>query len=217
MKRSIILHREADRYLNGKKIVTESVPGYSSRVHPSRGAVETAGRWHFLRCSQRMGMRYPGRMGSAEPNIWGDRLWYGESHGTQGTCHPGALMTASPTLARFCDPVCPQSNQAFHSQLFCLCASSLQSRRLYSTHHVLLSSLKFILVHLTGKGHVDPAQPLNDRSCPHTINIPKSKTFPWLQCIHRPKITLCPQHTKHPVCCGHDYFGHFAFPICLKH
>lgn len=112
-------------------------------MHPSRGAAETAGRWHFLRCSQRMGMRYPGRMGSAEPNIWGDRLWYGESHGTQGTCHPGALMTASPTLAPFCDPVCPQSNQAFHSQLFCLCASSLQSRRLYSSCITFITQIHF--------------------------------------------------------------------------
>lgn len=135
----------------------------------------------------------------------------------QGTCHPWVIITASPTLALFCDLVCPQSSQASHLQLFCLCASSLHSLRFYSTHHILLSSLKLILVHLTGKGHVDPDQPLNDRSCPHTINTPKSKTFPWLQCIHRPKITLCPQHTKNPVCCGHDYFGHFAFPICLKH
>lgn len=65
-------------------------------------------------------------------------------------------------------------------------------------------------MHLTGKGHVDPAQPLNDRSYPHTINTSKKKTFPWLQCIHRPKITLCPQHTKYPLCCGHYYFGHFT-------
>lgn len=96
----------------------------------------------------------------------------------QGTCHPWALITASPTLAPLCDPVCPFSNPASHSQLFCLCASSLHSLRFYSTHHILLSSLKLILVHLTGKGHVDPAQALNDRSCPHTINTPKARHFP---------------------------------------
>lgn len=138
-------------------------------------------------------------------------------HGTPGHTPPLGCHHCQPHFGTFLWSCIPQSNHASHSQLFCLCASSLHSLGFYSTHHALLSSLKFILVHLTGKGHVDPAQPLNDRSCPHTTNTPKSKTFPWLQCIHRPKITLCPQHTKHPVCCGHDYFGHFAFPICLNH
>lgn len=53
----------------GKKKVKESVPGHPSRMHPSRGATETAGKWHFLRCCQRMGTRYPGKMGSEESNI----------------------------------------------------------------------------------------------------------------------------------------------------
>lgn len=137
--------------------------------------------------------------------------WNSRAHTTLGlSLLPAPLWHLSVIL-------CVLSPTRTHSQLSCLCASSLHSLRFYSTHHVLLSSLEFILVHLTGKGHVDPAQPLNDRSCPHTINTSKSKTFPWLHCIHRPKITLCPQHTKHPVCCGHDYFGYFAFPICLKH
>lgn len=152
-------------------------------------------------------------MGNAEANSWD--IGFGISteqraHTTWNMHSPGALIIASLALAPPSSPTHLQCNQATLSQLLDLCVSSLESLVLYSISHASLSPLKFILMHLTGKGHVDPAQPLNDRSCPHTINTSKKKTFPWLQCIHRPKITLCPQHTKYPLCRGHYYFGHFT-------
>lgn len=76
--------------------MSESVPGHPSRMHPIRGATEMAGRWHFLRCCQRMEMRYPGRMGSAQLNLWGDRTGHGESYGTPGH--------ESPLGSHYCQP-----------------------------------------------------------------------------------------------------------------
>lgn len=136
-------------------------------------------------------------------------------HGTPGHTPSLGCHYCQPHFSTFLWSCIPQSNQASHSQLFCLCASSLHSLGFCSTHHALLSSLKFILVHLTGKGHVDPAQPLNDRSCPHTTNTPKSKTFLWLQCIHRPKFTLSSAHQT-PSVLWSWLFWSFCFPHLPK-
>lgn len=63
-------------------------------MNPSRGAAEAAGRWRFLRYSQRTRTgRHAQRdcTGSTEAKIWGDWIWHREAHATQGTHHPGAL------------------------------------------------------------------------------------------------------------------------------
>lgn len=155
--------------------------------------------------------------GAVQTNTWRDRIWHGESHGTPGHMPPLGSHYCQPHFGTFVWSCMSflQSSISLTAVLF-VCFLTALSEVLFNTSYItFITQINF--------GAFDWKRSRRSSSSPKWQIMPthyqysKSKTFPWLQCIHRPKITLCPHHTKHPVCCGHDYFGHFAFPICLKH